>query len=350
MNINYAPLQQDPTPQQLTAFRGLSDRGVYYADVEPSHSYVFVLIISLIGGFVGGMAIGAIIWVLAEQLLLMWLTAVVVAAAIAWAVTIFYRRRETRALKYGCKLFSFLQANPQFVYRAASADESKGAIFLEMQPSGFVMELADGSFRIGNHQYQVVVEQGDSYKTVTYKWGYLAVKLNRMLPHMILDAKSNNLSVFQRMLHDKDAGLPANIDKNQILSLEGDFNNYFTLYAPNQYERDALYIFTPDLMSLLIDNAQAFDVEIIDDCLYFYVRDGIDMTDANLMSRLFSLVDVVGAKALHQTSGYADGAMGNRAVNTVAEQGRRLREPRWDIVTGGTFVVVAIIWLWTLLG
>ena len=39
--------------------------------------------------------------------------------------------------------------------------------------------------------------------------------------------------------------------RTQVLSLEGDFDRYFTLYCPKEYERDALYVFTPDLMALL---------------------------------------------------------------------------------------------------
>lgn len=43
-----------------------------------------------------------------------------------------------------------------------------------------------------------------------------------------------------------------------MLSLEGDFDRYFTLYCPGDYERDALYVFTPDLLALLIDESRHF--------------------------------------------------------------------------------------------
>lgn len=348
MNVNYAPLQQDPTPQQLTSFRAMSDRAVYFADVRPKYSYVFVMVISSIIGFIIGLMPGVVIGVATEQVSFIWLTGIVTAAAAACGAMIVCRRREARMMRYGCKLFLFLQANPQFVYRPVSVAESKGAIFSQQQPSGFALEPTDGSYRVGNHQYEVIVRRGDSHKTITYKWGYLAIKLNRKLPHMLLDAKSNNLSWMQQMIQDKEAGLSANFSKDQILSLEGDFNNYFTLFAPREYERDALYVFTPDLMSLLVDSAQTFDVEIVDDYLYFYVRDGIDMTDSAVMNRLFSLVEAITTKALRQTDNYTDETVGNSAVNIVADQGRRLQGRRWDLVTGGTFVVAVIIWLWKL--
>lgn len=50
--------------------------------------------------------------------------------------------------------------------------------------------------------------------------------------------------------------------RDQVLSLEGDFDRYFTPYCPKQYERDALSVFTPDLMALCIDEAAPFDIEI----------------------------------------------------------------------------------------
>ena len=112
---------------------------------------------------------------------------------------------------------------------------------------------------IGNYEYTT----GSDRQRQVHRWGYLALRLDRTLPHMVLDATGNN-SIFGL------SNLPASFDRKQVLSLEGDFDRYFTLYCPSQYERDALYVFTPDLMALLIDETQHFDVEIIDDWLFAY--------------------------------------------------------------------------------
>jgi len=53
------------------------------------------------------------------------------------------------------------------------------------------------------------------------------------------------------------------LDKDSILKLEGDFNKYFDLYVPPQYEQEALEIFTPDVMAELIDTSQKYDLEIV---------------------------------------------------------------------------------------
>ena len=123
---------------------------------------------------------------------------------------------------------------------------------------------------------------------------------------MVLDARSNN-GLFG------GTNLPSQFSKDQILSLEGDFSEYFTLYCPREYERDALYVFTPDLMALLIDQTSTFDVEIVDDWMF-----------------------PAGAAALAGAAATA---------NLIAPQGQRLRKGiNWIVIVIG--VGVAVVWLW----
>ena len=147
----------------------------------------------------------------------------------------------------------------------------------------------------------------------------------------------------------KRQNLPATFDKSQILSLEGDFDKYFTLYCPKEYERDALYVFTPDLMALLIDEAAPFDVEIVDDWMFVYSNVAFRTGDANLYARLFRIIDTVGAKALTQTDRYVDARVGDFSANVVAPQGARLKR---GVSVGAIVlsVVFVILWLWGILG
>jgi hypothetical protein len=119
--------------------------------------------------------------------------------------------------------------------------------------------------RFGNCSYSVGVS-GDTQTSISR--GYLAVRLDAPLPHLVLDAKANNGLLATR--------LPGQFARDQVLQLEGDFDRYFTLYAPRQYERDALYVFTPDLMATLIDHGSDYDVEIVDDWVVFATRGPID--------------------------------------------------------------------------
>src|SRR5690606_15087483 len=130
---------------------------------------------------------------------------------------------------------------------------------------GSIFDIGNGRHSFGNYRRPFAPEldigsyrytTGSGKNKSTHTWGYAAIKLPRKLPNMLLDARNNN-SLF-------GTNLPVSYRRDQVLSLEGDFDKYFTLYCPRQYERDALYVFTPDLMALLIDESAAFDVEIVD--------------------------------------------------------------------------------------
>lgn len=147
-------------------------------------------------------------------------------------------------------------------------------------------------------------------RTSSEDFAYIALKLDQALPHMMLDATGNR-------------GRTAILRGEQVLSLEGDFDEHFTLYAPTDYERDALYIFTPDLMALLIDEANTFDVEIVDDWMMLHSTKLFDLEDPAVHERVFRIADTVGAKAVRQTDGYRDHRAAGRG--TVSGAGRRLR-------------------------
>ena len=174
----------------------------------------------------------------------------------------------------------------------------------------------------------------------------MALQLDRALPHMVLDSTANN-GIF-------GSNLPATFNKDQVLHLEGDFDKHFTLYCPKEYERDALYVFTPDLMALLIDavSIQAsspFDVEIIDKWMFVYSSAAFDLRQPALHQRLLGIVDTVGAKTLSQTDRYRDERVGDFTANIVAPQGQRLKR---GVSVGAiiALVVFVVLWGWPMFG
>jgi hypothetical protein len=180
---------------------------------------------------------------------------------------------------------------------------------------------------IGDYQYTT----GSGKNRSTHRWGFLALRLDRRLPNMVLDSKANN-----RLF---GSNLPVAFSRDQLLHLEGDFDRYFTLYCPREYETDALYVFTPDLMALLIDEAAPFDVEIVDDWMFVYSSQPFDMIQPDVYDRAFRILDTIGAKAVRQTERYADDRVGDRAANLVAPQGARLRRG----VSAGTIVIGIVV-------
>lgn len=129
----------------------------------------------------------------------------------------------------------------------------------------------------GNYQY--TVKHGKS--STTYRWGYVAVKLDVPLPNIVLDALGNN---------GFGSNLPASFHPDQRLSLEGDFDRHFTLYCPEGYEPDALYLFTPDIMARFIDHAAELDVEIVDDWMFLYTKRQASTLDPATWAWLFGVV------------------------------------------------------------
>jgi hypothetical protein len=152
---------------------------------------------------------------------------------------------------------------------------------------------------IANYRYAIRGDRQENSKV--YSWGYVAITLDRRLPHLLLDAKANDNSVFGI----KTSNLPVDLAGDQKLSLGGEFDDKFTLYAPSDYGRDAFYIFAPDLMALFIDRLGTFDVEIIDDTMFVY-GSRFDLLDPRIYDWLQELVDTVVARTVRRTGRYND--------------------------------------------
>lgn len=181
--------------------------------------------------------------------------------------------------------------------------------------------MADGT-EIGNYQYVT----GSGKNRSTHSFGYIRIPLTRTLPHMVLDARSNNF--FGAL-----SNLPDTFHRDQTLSLEGDFDKHFTLYAPKQYERDALYVFTPDVMAKLIDEGKAYDMEVIGKELYVYTSGRIDIANQTVLSSVLGIISVIASELRDQTASYADERVGDSSANIVAPQGAQLkRGTNWLIV------------------
>ncbi|PJJ72567.1 hypothetical protein CLV46_2139 [Diaminobutyricimonas aerilata] len=345
--IDYAPLSAPVTREEARAFRresrarsgGLLSGGI-------------VAVIALVVGVVGGaaallvvIALGVAVWTAPGGpdggMVLLTLALLVVLGLTAWGIvagTVGTLGTWSRWLR----LTRFATAN-RMTFSASSPDPRyPGAIFTVGRDRRAVEHLRSTEGRyvdFGNYRYVT----GSGKNQTTHHWGFLALKLDRRLPHMVLDARSNN-GLFGATT------LPTAFSRDQVLSLEGDFDRHFTLYCPAEYERDALYVFTPDLMALLIDEAAPYDVEIVDDWMFVYSPTRFPPADEATYRRLFRIVDTVGAKTVAQTGRYADDRAGvDRTANLVAPQGRRLKR---GISAGAVvFIVVFVLgFVWNLVG
>ena len=341
--IDYTALAGPVVPAEVTAFRASVRGRPEYSNASTIVAVIaLVLILGVVGlmflGFLGifvafvasdpgntGAAIGGLV-----------VPVILLAGVVTVAVLAVRGVSRGGRWQRWYRLNRFATENG-FVFSPVSPDPRyPGSIFALGRARAAVDHLRSASDRFldyGNYRYTTGSGKNQSTRT----WGFLALELDRSLPHMVLDSAANN-GLF-------GSNLPATFTKDQVLHLEGDFDKHFTLYCPKQYERDALYVFTPDLMALLIDNAAPFDVEIMDKWMFVYSSRAFDLTQPSVHARLLRIVDTVGAKTLTQSERYSDERIGDATINLVAPQGQRLRRG----VSVGAIIAIsifAVLWLW----
>jgi hypothetical protein len=137
--------------------------------------------------------------------------------------------------------------------------------------------------------FNCVVGEGKSRHTITFTAAQIGYKAT--LPHIFLDAHHHYFTE-EAIFSLKN---PVENDKNEeFLKLEGNFNKYFTLYAPKGYEIETLQILTPDIMQDLIEYSKNFSLEIYGSNLYIYSRKVI--TNGKNLCALYDLAKFLAAK------------------------------------------------------
>ena len=131
----------------------------------------------------------------------------------------------------------------------------------------------------GNYRYTT----GSGKNRTTHQWGYVAVKLDVPLPNIVLDATGNNSLFGSNLPGDLRHATSGSRSRATSTSTS-------RCTAPRGTRRDALYLFTPDIMARFIDNAAALDVEIVDDWLFLYGKRDFSTLDPATWAWLFSVV------------------------------------------------------------
>ncbi len=233
--------------------------------------------------------------------------------------------------KRKARMYKFALSNNLNYFINHSDPGYAGMIFDEGHSRSITEALVfqDG-IEIGNYSYTT----GSGKSRTVHFWGYMRVQLSRKLPHMVLDAKSNNL--FKRFSNLSDS-----FGADQAVKLEGDFNNHFTLYVPKQYEQDALYVMTPDVMAAMVDLGAYYDMEIVDDFLFLYAPDGLTLDSEENLRKMRAVVAKISSELRDQSSYYSDARVGDRQANVVALQGSRLKTNIGITTVLGIIVAIA---------
>jgi hypothetical protein len=191
--------------------------------------------------------------------------------------------------------------------------------------SGLVKE-----FPIRLFNYKATVGQGRSRVDHNLTVFEVAAKYN--LPQMFLNSKKAPFM--------SGHSNPFSIDKDKILKLEGDFNQYFDLYVPTQYEQEALEVFTPVVMAAFIDTAQNYDLEITGNKVRVIASGTIsDLATLNAMyTKAHNVIEVL-EKALTRINFVP---IGDFAPSLVAKSSWFGRQPA--VIVLAIMVLAGFIW------
>ncbi len=171
----------------------------------------------------------------------------------------FYRLRQQFEAAF---LEHFAQANGYSFSKNGDVDETYGTIF-RLNGSHGVSDIITGSYH-GNSLrlflHSLTVGYGRNRRT--YQNTVMELDLHGQLPNLLMVSRH--------------AGYGPNLvgafgTKNAI-SLEGNFNRNFELYAPKGNELEALEIFSPDTMALMEDESKGYRVEFSANRIYIYAN------------------------------------------------------------------------------
>lgn len=119
---------------------------------------------------------------------------------------------------------------------------------------GVVGVMQDVPFRLFEYSYTI----GSGKNQTTYSYTVFEFTFSGSFPHIFFNNMRNRALSGARELFLPEVGLPAA------------FSGKAKLYAPTGYEVEALEIFTPEVLSLLLEEKWPHDMEFVDKKLYVF--------------------------------------------------------------------------------
>ncbi len=214
-----------------------------------------------------------------------------------------------------------------FIYRRNDYDVPVGPMLFSVGHSKSASNSLQINDAIKLSYYSYKVGSGKNEQTITIE--FAKIKLPRKVPHLYLNGKQNYLSA--------DVGNY----KTEQLKMEGDFNKYFSVYTPPDYQVDILQILTPDVMLALQDFGAKYDYETIGDDLYIYSSKGT-MADEVKLRDWLTAISAVEGQINKQVKTYSDARAGNVSSGLVDGSGARFKRTGWTMATGGIAFVIVI--------
>lgn len=159
------------------------------------------------------------------------------------------------------RLLQFCSDNGFVFEKSLRIEDQSGALFKKgraRKASNVISGNAAGNFTLFDYQYTT----GSGKNSRRHSFGVVKLLLDKRFPHILLDNKrDNSIGRFE-------------FDDSQRLKLEGDFNKYFNVYGPKEYEIEVLQVLNPSVMLTLLELPEATDIEIVGHELYIYNSGG----------------------------------------------------------------------------
>src|SRR5699024_4209137 len=165
------------------------------------------------------------------------------------------------------------------------------------------------------------------------EWHYLAVSLPAPLPQLFLEATGAGPLTLE---------LPRPVE-GQRLTVGGQLDRRFTVYAPPGYGVDAMYVLTPVVIAALIDHADRYHIEVTGDTLVFFSPVLADFTEQEPWLAVDAVLQEVVPAVVRQAERYRD-ERGPGQRSTLWWEPRPVSGSRIREAAGHLLVYSLLVW------
>lgn len=159
---------------------------------------------------------------------------------------------------------------PGWVTSAAGGSTVIAAHILRGNMFGFRVEMFTHMWVYGDDTLKE--QRGERGYMGFERTGIIKVKLPKNFPQIVLDSNKND--------RGKWSSVSTIFDRNQIINLEGDFQEYFDFYVPKGLQINALTMLAPNFMQVVMDSAVSFDIEFFGDEMILITKQALYTPEA----------------------------------------------------------------------
>lgn len=133
----------------------------------------------------------------------------------------------------------------------------------------------------------------DEGATLQRPFAFVELPLAAKVPHIVLRNRRRSI-------------VPTLGLRGARMDLEGHFATTFQLLVPEGYQRDALYLFTPDLMARVLDLGSGGELELVEDRAYLYLPARTRFDEPDVMRGIIELAEELHRRLAARTAAYRD--------------------------------------------